>query len=537
MSGAVIDEPTTLDDASEAPRSSGPDLSRLEDHTPTWVRTSRVSAGLVLTIGLVYLFFCIKPVWHTDVWGHLSYGRLIWQTRAIPTTEPLMPLSAGVPFVDTAWLSQLIGFLTMKQLGIAGLQGLYAISVATCAGLLAVRCQKITRNGWFSLLAVASFLMIAWAPLSIIRPQMAGLACFATLLFRLTSRKRHRTDWILIPLLFAAWANLHGSFLIGLFLLGAFASGRAIDLVRRTGSWKALLHDDRLRRSVLLLELAAAAVLVNPYGLGIYTTTLQFASNPNLQDLVEWHALGLENMEGMLFGIMIVALAIAYRSSPRRVRSWEVLSLVVLGWATLTSGRMLIWWAPVAALLFAVHAQAIWRQWRHQPLVADAPPRAGKWTVVTVGLIWIFFAYSPLGVRIVHGKPPKFDRAVSSDTPRAVIKYLHDKKPQGQVFNTYEWGDYLKWAGPPDLKIFVNSHAHLVPREIWQAYMQISEVQSGWEEALDRYGINTIIIDQQHRQALIKKLKESDKWKLDFERANVDFERDGQLVFIRKVPI
>jgi hypothetical protein len=537
MSSTVIDEPTIVNDAPEEPKSSGPDLSRLEDHTPVWARTSRVVAGLVLTVGLVYLFFCLRPVWHTDVWGHLSYGRLIWQTGTLPATEPLMPLSAGMPFVDTAWLSQLIGFVTMRYLGIAGLQGLYAISVSLCVGLLAVRCQKITRSGWFSLLAVVSFLAIAWAPLSIIRPQMAGLACFVLLLCRMTSRKLHRSDWLLIPVLFAAWVNLHGSFLLGLFLMGAFAAGRAADVLRRTGSWKALLHDRRLRRNILLLELAAVAVLLNPYGIGIYTTTLQIASNPNLQDLVEWHALGLEEMPGMIFGAVAVALAIVYRSSPRRVRSWEVLSLVVLGWSTLCSSRMVVWWAPVAALLLAVHGHAAWRRWRRLPAVSNPPVKAGKWTVVTVGLIWICFAYSPLGVRIIHGKPPKFEKAVTTDTPRAVAKYLNEKKPQGQIFNTYEWGDFLQWAGPPGMKIFVNSHAHLVPREVWQAYMQISEVQAGWEEALDRYGVNTIVVDQQHRQALIKKLKESDKWKLDFEKANVDFERDGQLVFVRKSPI
>lgn len=198
---------------------------------------------------------------------------------------------------------------------------------------------------------------------------------------------------------------------------------------------------------------------------------------------------------------------------------------------------MVVWWAPVAALLLAVHGHAAWRRWRRLPAVSNLPVKAGKWTVVTVGLIWICFAYSPLGVRIIHGKPPKFEKAVTTDTPRAVVKYLNEKKPQGQIFNTYEWGDFLQWAGPPGMKIFVNSHAHLVPREVWQAYMQISEVQAGWEEALDRYGVNTIVVDQQYRQALIKKLKESDKWKLDFEKANVDFERDGQLVFVRKSPI
>jgi hypothetical protein len=537
MSGTVVDEPMIENEHADEHRPSRPDLSRLEDHTPEYVRAPKVLAGLVFFIGMVYLLFCIRPVWHTDVWGHLSYGRLIWQSGSIPATEPLMPLAAGMRFVDTAWLSQVIGYLTMSSLGIAGLQGIFALSVALCVGLLAARCYQTTRHGWFSTLAMVGFLVIAWAPLTIIRPQMAGLACFVILLSRLTSRRMSRSDWLFIPALFVAWSNLHGSFLMGLFLLGSFVLGRSIDLLRRTGSWKAVVRDPQLRRNLLLLELAAAAVLVNPYGIGIYAATLQIASNPNLNDLIEWHPLGLNGFHGVVFGAVAVMLAIVYRSSPRRVRSWEVLTLVVLGWAALSSSRMLVWWAPVAALLLAIHGHAVWRQWRRLPLVPEPPVRAGKWTVVVVGLIWIFFAYSPLGVRLVHGKAASTDKAVSSDTPRAVVKYLNEKKPQGQIFNTYEWGDYLQWAGPPGLKVFVNSHAHLVPREVWQAYMQISEAQAGWEDTLDRYGINTIVIDQLNRKALIKRLKESEKWKLDFEQGNVDFEQDGQLVFIRKTPI
>ena len=530
MSGTVVDEPVMAEQAPDEIRASGPDLSKLEDHTPAYLRAPRVLAGLVFVVGLVYVSFCSRPVWHTDVWGHLSYGRQIWMTKSLPATEPLMPLAAGMKFVDTAWLSQIIGYVTMTRLGIAGLQGLHAIAAALCVGLLAARCYQTTRNGWFSLLAIASFLTVAASPLAILRPQMAGLACFVMLLSRLTSRRLQRSDWLLVPVLFAAWSNLHGSFVTGLFLLGSFVLGRAVDLLRRTGSWRVLLHDHRLRRNFLLLELACAAVLINPYGIGIYTAALQISSNPNLGELTEWHPLGLQESQGTLFGIVAVALAILYRSSPRRVRSWEVVSLVVLGWSTLCSSRMVVWWAPVAALLLAVHGHAVWRKWRRLPLVPEPPVRAGKWSVVTVGLIWIFFAYSPLGVRIVHGKPAKLERAVSSDTPLAVVNYLNKKNPKGQIFNTYEWGDYLQWAGPAGIKVFVNSHAHLVPRDVWQAYLQVSEAQGGWEEILDRYGVNTIVIDQLNREALIKKLKENDKWKLDFEQ-------DGELVFLRKTPI
>ena len=99
------------------------------------------------------------------------------------------------------------------------------------------------------------------------------------------------------------------------------------------------------------------------------------------------------------------------------------------------------------------------------------------------------------------------------------------------VFNTYEWGDYLQWAGPKNLQLFVNSHAHLVPREVWMAYMQVIEMRSGWEETLDRYGVNTVAIDLLNREALIKKLKEDDRWLSPPE------ERDGQVIFLRKKPI
>lgn len=530
MSGTVIEEPiVTHEDLTES-RRPGPDLSKLEDHTPPALRAPRAVAGLVFCLGLVYLFFGLQPVWHTDIWGHLSYGKVIWEARSIPVTEPLMPLAAGMEFVDTAWLSQILGYLTYNTLGIAGVQGEYALAVTFCAALVTFAVYCRTCHGPISLLTMAGFLAMAWVPLTVVRPQVAGLFCFVVLLVRMSSRRRGVLDWVLIPVLFAAWANLHGSFPVGLFLLGAFVAGRAWDLLRRTGSLRVLLGDSRLRRDFLLMELAIAATLLNPYGIGVYPAALAISRHPNLNDLTEWFPLTLDTAQGVLFGLSVIGLMVLYRLSPRRVASWEVLALGVLGWGTLTSARLIVWWAPVAALVAATHGYAIWRSRRHLSLIPQAQTRAGKWSVVAVGLIWIFFAYSPLGVRLVHGKPAKLERSVSTDTPLAAVKYLNRKPPRGLIFNTYEWGDYLKWAGPADLKIFVNSHAHLVPRDVWQAYLQISDAQGNWEELLDRYGVNTVVVDRQFRESLIRKLRESDKWKQDFEQ-------DGQVVFLRRSPI
>ena len=530
MSGTLVDAPPVVDESLEEQPTNGPDLSGLEDHVPVHLRASRALAGLTLTVGLVFLFFCLRPLWHTDVWGHLAYGRLIWQTQSLPATEPLMPLAQGMRFVDTAWLSQLIGFGAFSRLGVPGLQGLYALSVAICAGLLAWRAYRTSRNGWFALSAVLVFLTVVWSQLIVLRPQLAGLVCFVALLTLCTSRKPRQAEWLVVPVLFAAWANLHGSFLMGLALLACCVLGRAVDVVRRTGSLRSVLRDDRTRRSFLLLELAAVAVLLNPYGIGLYVEALQISSNTNLQELTEWAPLSLREGQGRMFAAVAVLLAMLYRWSPRRVRTWEVLALVGFGAAAAWSSRLLIWWAPVAALLVATHGYAVWRASRRLPLDTEPVPRAGKWSVVTVGLIWICFAYSPLGVKIIHGQNPEFKKAVTNYTPVAAVEYLKKNPPQGMVFNIYEWGDFLQWNGPPGMKVFVNSHAHLVPREVWQAYMQIIELRSGWEEGLDRYGVNTVVLDKDFREPLIKRLKEDEKWK-------VGFEQDGQVVFLRKKPI
>ena len=112
--------PTILPERSTRPPDSRrlelPDETCLENRSPDWLAAPRVLAGFTVFVGLIFLFFNYRPLWHTDLWGHLSYGRLLWETGGFPATEPLMPLATGVPFVDTAWLSQLVGFAAFSRM-------------------------------------------------------------------------------------------------------------------------------------------------------------------------------------------------------------------------------------------------------------------------------------------------------------------------------------------------------------------------------------------------------------------------------------
>ena len=66
------------------------------------------------------------------------------------------------------------------------------------------------------------------------------------------------------------------------------------------------------------------------------------------------------------------------------------------------------------------------------------------------------------------------------------------------------------------LKVFLASHVHLVPREVWNDYVAISNGASGWEEMLDRYGVNVIVVDEATHGELIRRLRENENWRSDY---------------------
>jgi hypothetical protein len=482
-----------------------------------------VLAGFVAVFGLLFVFLsrCV-PIWHTDVWGHLAYGRCVWQQGGLPSTETLMPLARDVPFVDTVWLSQLIGYGLYSRFGVAALQCLFAAPITAAGGALAHAAYGSTRSVWCALFGVALFGWINYQPLQIVRPQLAGMVCFVLLLVWLFSGRVRRWHWWAIPLLFALWANLHGSFPVGLAALTLFAAGRVFDVWRRTRRPGIALADRQVRRLLLLLGLSAAATLVNPYGPGVYAEILAVARNPNLRDLVEWKPLTVRMLHGQAAVVVTIGLCIVYYLSRRRVRAVEILLLAGLGMLALWHSRMLVWWGAVAAYCLPLHLSGAWR-WL-SPLRARSSPCGGRWTILTLAVAAICFLATPFASALWRG--PSADpaaarqglrRSVSVLTPVDAVDYLTQQPPQGQVFNTYEWGDFLLWAGPPDLRIFVASHAHLVPHDVWIDYMRISAASAGWEAALDRYAVTTVIVDRTGRGTLIRRLRESANWQVDYE--------------------
>src|SRR5262249_10860725 len=117
----------------------------------------RVLALFIAVIGIVFWLYSRQPLYHTDLLGHLAYGRLIWESGALPPTEPFMPLARGAPLVDTAWLAQVAGFLAFSRGGPAAIQLLHALAIAACLAILAHGLYCRTQSVQFALAGLALF--------------------------------------------------------------------------------------------------------------------------------------------------------------------------------------------------------------------------------------------------------------------------------------------------------------------------------------------------------------------------------------------
>src|SRR5690606_34337660 len=103
-------------------------------------------ALLMAVVALGWALTSQRPLWHSDLWGHLAYGREIVESGEIPETAPLMPLARGVEFIDSAWLTQVVGYLAIREAGTTAIQLLGGLCVCLTGGVLLAMGWRNTRN-------------------------------------------------------------------------------------------------------------------------------------------------------------------------------------------------------------------------------------------------------------------------------------------------------------------------------------------------------------------------------------------------------
>ncbi len=505
-------------------------------------------ANVAITVyfSLFFMYLSYQPLFHTDLWGHVAYGDWMLKHRALPTEDPFVGYAQGVPAIASAWLGQVILGGAQMLGGPEWISHLFTVIVWTTYVLLVGAFYWKCRQLGTAMLGMWLAFFLVWSRHATVRPEMFGTLSFVILLgvFCWLDRRRddcevtgvpEKSSWLgeitlatVVCLTFAFWANTHGSFMVGIVMLGCQAAGRLIEVAWKTRDVVQVLSDRRFHRWLLLTELAVVASLINPYGMDQILNALQFSKNPNLPDVMEWKKLEFVMAEGVQMSLSWVLMLVLFRLSKQPIRPDEVLMLAVLTYTTVVNVRMIGWYGFIFAYAMLPHLAEMSRRvmsWLHSQsgLVSDElwlklGKRSHIISLFCVLVAWYGFALSHLATPLLGGEPRKPDRLYSSKTPRGVTAFLRKYPPRGQIFNPQWWGDWLAWDGPPGLKVFMTTNAvHLAPHRYWKDYMGLASANTGWQQQVNKYNIETFIIhksDQVTMDAEVRNLKD---WKLVYE--------------------
>ena len=155
-----------------------------------------------------------------DLWGHLRFGLDWLATRSLSYADPYS-FTQDRPWINHEWVSEALMALAYTTAGVAGLLVLKILLVALGLVILAGAMAPLP-----VLVRSACLLLATWsavAPMTLtIRPQLWSWL-FTIILARLLLSPPTPRLLVVLPLLFALWANTHGGVVFGVALLGAWS--------------------------------------------------------------------------------------------------------------------------------------------------------------------------------------------------------------------------------------------------------------------------------------------------------------------------
>ena len=413
-----------------------------------------------------------------DVSWHIATGQWILDHRAIPHVDPFSFTWGGKPWVPIEWLAETFYAAAYRLAGYGGVAALVTAALIALHAVVYVNASRWIRPALVPVVAM-DFALI---PMMLARPHVLTwplLAFWTWLMVR--AREEDRAPPLVAALLMALWANLHGGFVFGLAIAGAF------------GLEALVLSPDRLRalrQWAFFGAACAAAVFINGNGVEGAFHPLRFTHLQMLPLIDEWRPSN-PRVTPFFFAALAVTLALIAWKRPRLPWVRWLLLAALLGLALLQV-RHHAMFAIVAAVIlpqgFALK--------RRDKASAD---RALPW-VATAGALLLVIARAIMPLTPSDNEP----------NPWKLIAAVPPELRNQPVLNGYSMGGPLILSG---IRPYVDGRGDMYGDALVIGYSRIAH---GDERELDaavrRWNIRWAILPNDSKP-LIALLDRSPQWR------------------------
>jgi hypothetical protein len=420
---------------------------------------------------LGFLFpFAYRPLLlDGDIYWHIAAGQWILAHQAIPHTDPFSATMAGAPWVAHEWLSEFIMALAFGAGGWGALQLLCGAALGATLGLTAHYLQR-----WLD--QPAALVCTILAAVSIIpslyaRPHLLALiplAAWCIVLLRAREAQR-APSWRWLPLM-TLWANLHGSFVLGLALAGLLALEAALA--------SPALRTPLLRRWSVFLFATGLAAMCTPFGWRSLWHPFQLMQPELTGTIEEWQPTNFGHLQPL--ALILVALLYTALSRPIRIPLSRIFMVLGLLYMALKHSRHQMVAGLVGAIILAAPLG--------QALGCAPSPRTRLRDAPTWGATLLAIALLAAGLRIAT----PLQRGSDAATPMAALDHVPPALLSQPVFNSYEFGGYLIYR---HVRPFIDGRADMYGSAFVQAFQATFKPdRTAFEQAVQRYDVRWALI-------------------------------------------
>jgi hypothetical protein len=424
-----------------------------------------------------------------DTMWQIKVGQWILDHGAVPETDIYSFTMAGQPWISTQWLAQV---MYAKVYAIAGWSGPVVLAAAAIALTFALFARQLSaRLSESAVLVCAATALALTTPHLLARPHVLAMPVMVLWIGGLidAADRREAPSFMLLPLI-TLWANLHGGFVFGLFLVGPAALDVLVGAEPRM----------RVRLALRWGAFGCAALIAScctPYGWNALLASRKILSLGNALPLIsEWRPAdfgGIGIFELVLLGGIGLALYRGVRLPVMRIAL--LLGLLHMALSQVRAAEILAFVAPMAL------AAPLARQIGGADLSASGtrrPPGA----VLVAGVLAALAAGT-----VIYGSMHRFE-PIMRGTPVAAVATLK-KLSLARVFNDYDFGGYLIAS---DVPTFIDGRTELFGEKFFVDHNAASGLMEpdNLFRLLDEYKIEATLLRTQ--SAATKLLDHVDGW-------------------------
>jgi hypothetical protein len=484
-------------------------------------------ADLLFVLVLLLVFFGKNStlLYDCDTGYHIRTGEYILKTLSVPDHDIFSQHTPPIPWTAHEWLAEVIMAVIHAVSGLTGIVAFFALILALTFFLL----FKILRsyNADAVLASVISLLVLISSQMHwLARPHLFSFLFMIISHYLLESWYRDRSNRLyLLPFIMLLWVNLHGGFVGGFILQGAYLIGSVVKVIYAMPG-KENFTFNKMRQLELTILACLAICLINPRGYHILIFPFRIVTNAYLMDHVS-EFLSPDFHQWLPFKYLLLLTIAMFGLSRKSIEVTELAIILVFTHMSLYSARYIPLFALTMAPILVRNADEV-QSMIDERVIGFFRTRSQnlmKMKAVDATSIWPFVAVIIVVAATISGKfPHGFDANIKAV---AATEFLLKEKISGNMFNNDEFGDYLIYRGYPSYRVFFDGRSDMYGNEIMKEYSKVCNFNPGWEKVLEKHGITWIFFDSDSK--LSRYLLKNPDWALVYSDKVAD-------IFVKRLP-